>query len=131
MDNRGTARPAQGQHCGGREGIAKCFEAGYDDTTYIKGNPVPVQGQDCRSLKASSNTSKSTTRTTEESEGQLKANIGVKKHPNQACRAEMRRISTSAPIRISIFLPRISPVEMRRISIWACKLLPRRPVPTM
>ncbi|KAJ0138287.1 hypothetical protein HZ326_18761 [Fusarium oxysporum f. sp. albedinis] len=36
-------------------------------------------------------------------------------------RPEMRRISTSAPIRISIFLPRISPLEMRRISIWACK----------
>jgi hypothetical protein len=36
--------------------------------------------------------------------------------PNQACRAEMRRISTSAPIRISIFLPRISPLEMRRVS---------------
>ncbi|KAF4333927.1 heterokaryon incompatibility [Fusarium beomiforme] len=29
---------------------------------------------------------------------------------------EMRRISTSAPIRISIFLPRISPLEMRRVS---------------
>jgi hypothetical protein len=37
-------------------------------------------------------------------------------HPNQACRPEMRRISTSAPIRISIFLPRISPLEMRRVS---------------
>ncbi|KAM5523819.1 hypothetical protein FOXYSP1_14162 [Fusarium oxysporum f. sp. phaseoli] len=29
----------------------------------------------------------------------------------------MRRISTSAPIRIPIFLPRISPLEIRRISI--------------
>ncbi|KAJ0137298.1 Uncharacterized protein HZ326_19734 [Fusarium oxysporum f. sp. albedinis] len=29
------------------------------------------------------------------------------------------RISSSALIRISIFLPRISPLEMRRISIWA------------
>ncbi|KAM5528405.1 hypothetical protein FOXYSP1_18886 [Fusarium oxysporum f. sp. phaseoli] len=37
----------------------------------------------------------------------------------------MRRISTSAPIRISIFLPRISPLEMRRISVSACK--PRTP----
>ncbi|KAJ0130718.1 hypothetical protein HZ326_26176 [Fusarium oxysporum f. sp. albedinis] len=41
--------------------------------------------------------------------------------PTQECRPEMRRIPTSAPIRISIFLPRISPLEMRRNSIWVCK----------
>jgi hypothetical protein len=40
----------------------------------------------------------------------------IDRPPNQACRPEMRRISTSAPIRISIFLPRISPLEMRRVS---------------
>ncbi|KAJ4079012.1 hypothetical protein BFJ70_g17322 [Fusarium oxysporum] len=36
--------------------------------------------------------------------------------PNQACRLEMRRISTSAPIKISTFLPQILP--------WKCGAFP-------
>ena len=40
------------------------------------------------------------------------------KDPTQACKPEMRRISTSAPISISISLPRISPLGMRRIFIY-------------